>query len=146
MVLASLAHAEDSRTQEATVLLWYEAFNTKNPALFDTILASTWQDIPAMPDSPTGPDGAKRAMQALSMVFPDLKATPAEILQAGKKVIVRSEITGTQAAAFFGHATAGKSIAIQAVDIHEFKDGKIIKTWHTEDWMTGFRQLGVFGQ
>jgi hypothetical protein len=30
------------------------------------------------------------------------------------------------------------------VDIHEFKVGKIVRTWHTEDWMAGLRQLGVF--
>jgi hypothetical protein len=35
-------------------------------------------------------------------------------------------------------------MAIQAIDIHEFNDGKILRTWHTEDWMTGFRQLGIF--
>jgi hypothetical protein len=34
-------------------------------------------------------------------------------------------------------------MTIQAVDIHEIRDGKIVRTWHTEDWMTGFRQLGV---
>jgi len=31
-----------------------------------------------------------------------------------------------------------------AGQVHEFKDGKIIRTWHTEDWMSGLRQLGVF--
>jgi hypothetical protein len=35
---------------------------------------------------------------------------------------------------------------IQAVDIHEVKDGKIIQTWHTEDWMTGFHQMGILGK
>lgn len=33
---------------------------------------------------------------------------------------------------------------IQAVDIHEFQNWKIVWTWHTEDWMTGLRQLGAF--
>jgi len=37
-------------------------------------------------------------------------------------------------------------LTIQAVDIHQIKDGKIIRTWHTEDWMSGLRQLGVIGQ
>jgi hypothetical protein len=36
-----------------------------------------------------------------------------------------------------------RKMTIQAVDIHEFKDGRIIRTWHTEDWLTGFRQLGI---
>jgi len=37
-----------------------------------------------------------------------------------------------------------RKMHIQVVDIHEFKDGKIVRTWHTEDWMSGLRQLGVF--
>jgi hypothetical protein len=37
-----------------------------------------------------------------------------------------------------------RKIDIQVVDVHEVKDGKIIRTWHTEDWMIGLRHLGVF--
>jgi len=37
-----------------------------------------------------------------------------------------------------------RKIEIEAIGIHQFKDGKIIHTWHSEDWMTGLRQLGVF--
>ena len=37
-----------------------------------------------------------------------------------------------------------RKMDIQVVDIHEFKDGRIVRTWHTEDWMSGLRQLGVF--
>jgi hypothetical protein len=33
---------------------------------------------------------------------------------------------------------------IQLVDIHEFKDGKISRPWHTEDWLSGLRQVGIF--
>ena len=40
--------------------------------------------------------------------------------------------------------SGGRRLSIQAVDIHEFKDGKILRTWHTEDWMTGLNQLGAF--
>lgn len=66
-----------------------------------------------------------------------------DIIQDGNKVVVRSEITGTQREAFAEIPPTGRRIAIQAVDIHEFSDGKIVRTWHTEDWMTGLRQLGV---
>lgn len=42
-----------------------------------------------------------------------------------------------------GFPPTGRSMKIQAVDIHEFKNGKIIRTWHTEDWLTGLRELGL---
>jgi predicted ester cyclase len=67
-----------------------------------------------------------------------------EVLQEGNKVIVRSTITGTQSAPFMGFPAKNRTMTMQAVDIHEFKDGKIVRTWHTEDWMTGLHQLGVF--
>jgi hypothetical protein len=43
-----------------------------------------------------------------------------------------------------GFPARDRPMAIQAIDIHEFDDGRIIRTWHTEDWLTGLHQLGVF--
>jgi hypothetical protein len=40
--------------------------------------------------------------------------------------------------------STNRELTIQVVDIHEFKDGKMVRTWHTEDWMTGLRRSGVF--
>jgi predicted ester cyclase len=68
-----------------------------------------------------------------------------DVIQDGSNVVVRSTITGTQAKEFFGIASKGRKLSIQAVDIHEMRDGKIVRTWHTEDWSTGLRQLGVTG-
>jgi hypothetical protein len=41
-----------------------------------------------------------------------------------------------------GFPAKNRTMTIQAIDIHEFKDGKIVRTWHTEDWMTGLHRLG----
>jgi predicted ester cyclase len=43
-----------------------------------------------------------------------------------------------------GFAPKNRRMSIQVVDVHEFKDGKIVRTWHTEDWLTGLRQLDAF--
>ena len=48
------------------------------------------------------------------------------------KVTVRSEISGTHKAALMGFPAKNRKMTIQAIDIHEFKDGKIVRTWHTE--------------
>lgn len=45
-----------------------------------------------------------------------------------------------------GFPAKNRKMAIQAIDIHEFKDGKILRTWHTEDWLTGLHQLGILSQ
>jgi steroid delta-isomerase-like uncharacterized protein len=138
------AQAEDRSMLMNDVTLWYEAFNKKNPALVDKLLSEDWVDIPAAPGQPPGPKGVAQLLVELTTTFPDFQVIPAEILQDGDKVIVRSEITGTQRGPFMGFPAKNRKMTIQAIDIHEFRDGRIIRTWHTEDWMTGLRQLGAF--
>jgi hypothetical protein len=64
-----------------------------------------------------------------------------DILQDGDKVIVRAQMAGTQRGEFLGFPPKDRKMAIQVVDIHEFKDGKIVRTWHMEDWMSGLHEL-----
>ena len=140
----SVTHAEDMKNYENDVTLWYEAFSKKDPALLDKILSADWVDIPAPPGTPAGPEGAKPLLARLTTTFPDLKLTIHDILQDGNKVVVRAAMEGTQKESFMHFPSKNRKMHIHVVDIHEFKDGKIVRTWHTEDWMSGLRQLGVF--
>ena len=144
LILGTPVHAQDRSTIMKDVTLWYEAFNKKDPVLAETILSESWVDIPAAPGQPPGSKGVAHVLVELTTAFPDFTVTPAEILQDGNKVIIRSEITGTQRGPFMGFPAKNRKMTIQAIDIHEVKDGKIVRTWHTEDWMTGLHQLGVF--
>jgi steroid delta-isomerase-like uncharacterized protein len=144
LILSSAVHGEDKNTYKKDVTLWYDAFTQNNPLLLDRILDDNWVDIPAPPGQPAGPAGAKEILVQLTTTFADLKITIQDILQDGDKVVVRSEISGTQRANFMAFPAKNRKMTIMAVDIHEFKDGRIIRTWHTEDWLTGFRQLGIF--
>ena len=152
LILCSCAYAQDRNTKKENKMndykkqatLWYEAFSKKDPAILDRILSEDWVDIPSPPGTPAGPSGVKPLLAMLTTTFPDLNLTIKDILQDGNKVVVRAEMTGTQKEAFMGFPSKNRKMNIQVVDIHEFKDGKIIRTWHTEDWMSGLRQLGVF--
>jgi steroid delta-isomerase-like uncharacterized protein len=146
LILCSSAPAQERNTPMKDVALWYEAFNRKDPALLERILSEKWVDIPPAPGQPAGPEGAKQILVELTTAFPDLAITIEDVLQDGNKVIVRSEIAGTQRNALMGFPAKNRRMAIQAIDIHEFKDGKIVRTWHTEDWMTGLHQLGILGK
>lgn len=138
------ADAADRNTHKTMAMLWYQAFNKNDPALLDKVLSETWADIPPAPNQPPGPAGAKQILAELTKAFPDLKIAIHDILHDGNKVTVRSEISGTHKAALMGFPAKDRKMTIQAIDIHEFKDGKIVRTWHTEDWLTGLHQLGVF--
>jgi steroid delta-isomerase-like uncharacterized protein len=133
---------EDMTTYKKDVALWYEAFSKNDPAILDRILSENWVDIPAPPDMPPGPAGVKPILAQLTTTFPDLTLAIKDVLQDGNKVVVRADMIGTQREAFMGLPSKNRRMTIQVVDIHEFKDGRIVRTWHTEDWMSGLRQLG----
>ena len=145
MMIGPDAHAADARADKKSVSLWYDAFSKKDPALLDRILGKDWVDIPPpAPDQPPGPAGARQILAELTTAFPDLDIKIEDVLQEGNKVIVRSKISGTQRGPLVGFPAKNRKMSIQAIDIHEFKDGKIVRTWHTEDWMNGLHQLGLF--
>jgi steroid delta-isomerase-like uncharacterized protein len=136
--------AAEPNTQRATVMLWYQAFDRNEPEMLDKVLSATWVDIPPAPNQPIGTAGAKQILAELRAAMPDLTIVIRDILQDGNKVIVRSEISGTHKTALMGFPAKNRKMNIQAIDIHEIESGRIVRTWHTEDWLTGLRQLGVF--
>ena len=140
------AQAAPKNDDKDLVALWYRAFESKDSSIFDRILSDAWQDVPSAEDAPAGPPGAKAALMKLTGTFPDLTIQIEDVLQDGNKVVVRSKISGSLRRPFLGVPANGQNLSIQAIDIHEVQGGKIIRTWHTEDWMTGFRQLGVLGR
>jgi len=146
MSIGPLGQAADPPRPADVARQWYEAFNSKDASIIDRIVAPQWVDIPSPPGTPPGPQGLKDLFTQLTTAFPDLHLTIEDVLQDGDKVVVRSTITGTHRAALFGMPAKGRRLSIQAVDIHEIKNGKIVRTWHTEDWMTGLRQLGITAQ
>ena len=125
------------------VMQWYEAFDKNDPSLLDRILDENWVDIPAAPSSHRVQRCETHSRRAHDKL-PRSESQIREILQDGSKVIVRSENSGTHQAAFMDFPAKNRKLTIQAIDIHEFKDGKIVRTWHCEDWLSGLRQLGVF--
>ncbi len=76
-------------------------------------------------------------------LIPDLTWAVEEMIQAGDRVVVRSRATGTPAGPLFGVDGKGKSFDILTIDIHTIEDGKIVKTYHVEDWAGALRQLSA---
>jgi len=105
---------------------YIEGFNKRDAALAQQVMSEDWADIPAAPGQPAGRAGVQFILDDLTRSFPDFTITPADILRDGNKVVVRSELTGTQKAPFMGFPTKNRKMTIQTIDIHEFKDGKIV--------------------
>lgn len=68
-----------------------------------------------------------------------------DVVAEGNKVAVRMTITGIHRGRFLGVNATGHTIRIQAIDIHQIQNGKIVRTWHVEDWATALSQMGALG-
>jgi len=123
---------------------FYQTFNTGDASLLDKVLAPEWEDIPMNPGQGPGRDGFKPLVPFWAATFGDLKIEPQQVFEDGDYVIVRSRLTGKHVGDFAGVKAKGNPIDIMTIDIHQFKDGKVIKTWHLEDWMSGLGQMGAF--
>jgi steroid delta-isomerase-like uncharacterized protein len=126
----------------ALVKKFYAAFNTKNKVFLDTTLTSDWIDIPLAAGQKPGREGMKGIMDVYWASFPDLNVVNEDFVIQGNKVAVRSTVHATHKGDFATVKASGKPIAILAIDIHEICDGRIIKTWHAEDWLSGLFQIG----
>jgi steroid delta-isomerase-like uncharacterized protein len=131
---------------EAAVRQFYQALSTGDADLLDDILADDWEDIPLPPG--TGPGRENFKSQGLAWVrttFPDFVAVNQDIIVSadGSKVAVRSVSGGTQAGELFGIPATGKKVEFRAFDIHQLKDGVIVRTWHLEDFLGVAMELGA---
>lgn len=136
--------SEQLRTERIAVETLYRAFSEQNPDLVDTVLASTWEDIPLAPGQLPGPAGIKPIIGMLIASFPDVQIIIHDMLQAPGRIGVRAEIRGTHLGELFGIAPTGKKVSFRLHEFHTVANGLVTITWHMEDWFGLFMQLGQF--
>lgn len=88
-----------------------------------------------------GAAGLAETARFFSSFAPDLKYNVQEIIEAGNRFVVRSIVTGTPTQPFFG-VQPKAPFKINAVDIHEVSNGKIVSTFRVEDWARAIKQIG----
>ncbi len=79
----------------------------------------------------------------LDISVPDLKWEIKELLVSGDRVIVRGEASGTPEGNFMGVPHGGKSFTLMSIDVHTIENGKIVRSYHLEDWLGAVRQLSA---
>jgi predicted ester cyclase len=75
--------------------------------------------------------------------IPDLRWEIKEVLVSGNRVTVRGEATGTPAGEFMGVPHGGKSFRLMSIDVHTIEAGKLVRSYHIEDWSGAVRQLSA---
>ena len=74
---------------------------------------------------------------------PDLKWEIKDVLVANNQVTVRGEATGTPSTEFMGTPHSGKSFRVMSIDVHTIEGGKIVHSYHIEDWIGATHQLAA---
>ncbi len=108
---------------------------------FSSAVADDWESI----GNYSGKNKSKEAfigqMGGFSKLIPNLNWEVQSMQRSGKSVVVRSRATGTPTGPLFGVDGQGRSFDIMTIDIHEFKKGRIARTYHIEDWSGALAQL-----
>ena len=79
----------------------------------------------------------------LQKMLPDMKWKPLSIsVTKNNEIFVKGVLSATPAGDdFFGVKPSGRSFSILTLDQHYVKDGKIIKSYHVEDWFNAVQQV-----
>jgi predicted ester cyclase len=125
---------------------FYEAAGGKTE-LLEAVIADDWDDIPLGPGQQPGRAGARTLIEGLSQVFSDLRFVVQEIIDArgedGNGMVgVRAKMHGVHTGELFGIAPTGRETDVRTHDFHEIVDGRIVRTYHMEDWLSWFQQVG----
>lgn len=149
LALAATPGSAESLTEaqaRAVIAPWYSLFNvaTRGDVKLIQEQMLTWDYETCsgyLPAECWGRDTSIKVVSNFAKSIPDMKFDIKEVLVAGDRVIVLGEVTGTPAGELFGVPHTGKSFRILAIDIQTIRDGKIAKTFHTENWLSALGQL-----
>jgi steroid delta-isomerase-like uncharacterized protein len=122
---------------------FYEPFRTGDTSTYAAILADDWVDIPLAQGQEQGPAGMTEQIAGFRYVLPDYTVTHEDIIVSGDRVAVRNTVSGTHRGVFMGYQPTGRRIEMRTMDIHQVRDGKIVTTWHLEDFAGLLAQLNA---
>jgi len=131
----------------AVIAPWYGLFN--QPVAADVVKTVHEQQLSpdyqscwgVLPGECWGREQSMKVVASFARSIPDMKFDIKEVLVSGNRVIVRGEVSGTPSGDLFGVPHSGKSFRIMAIDIQTVRDGKMVQTYHLENWLSALGQL-----
>lgn len=144
----NMSYADDLSKAEARALIepFYALLNGENTA--DQVrqnFTSDWKSY----NNETSYKGLEKTIGTFEVfstkLIPDLKWDIKNVsVTSDNEIVIRGEATGTPAGeTFFGVPIDGKSFRIMSMDVHTVVDGKVVKTYHVEDWSSAIQQVAA---
>ena len=146
--LATLPAAAETvdETALASVATFYDALNAAPgkdvPGLLRRATSTEWISC-GTNDICGAREQVIAAIAGRHKAIPDLKWEIKEVLVSDNRVTVRGEATGTPAGDFMGVPHGGKSFKLMSIDVHTIEAGKLVRSYHIEDWLGAIRQLSA---
>jgi len=140
-----MAHAEHF-AQDATrrtVNGFYQAIEHRDINALRDVVTEDWQYIVSVTVPSIGVDQMAAVFESMQRALPDMEIHVLDVLVNDRMVGVRAQIKGTQHGALMGIEPTSKPTVFAVHSFHQMRDGLIEKTWHLEDWMDCFRQIGA---
>ena len=141
MPIASVAMADDKMTVQTFYDYLSNPGSEEHAAAYKSVTTENWESIGDYSGTNKSRDAFLGQLGGFSKLIPDLNWDVQDMYQDGNNITVRSRATGTPVGPLFGVDGQGRSFDIMTVDIHTIENGKIIRTYHVEDWAGALRQL-----
>lgn len=126
------------------VRAFYQPYMTGELDLYERLLTEDWTEHePVSPDQAPGPHGYKPIVAKVRQMMPDIGFDIEAFVVEGDMVAVRSRLSATHTVEAFGLKPTGKRFSILTMDMHRFEGDRIAQTWHVENWLDMFRQVGA---
>ncbi len=125
-----------------TIDLFYRAVAEQDMALLSQTVTDDWQYIPPAGNEAPGTGQLASAFKNLAVALSEMKIELLDVLIHGNKIGVRARVTGRQTGPWMGAAATSSEVDFAVHSFHEVRDGRICKTWHLEDWLGLFKQIG----
>jgi predicted ester cyclase len=120
----------------------YEAFSRHDLEMLRKVVTPDWEYIPEPKGALPGPDQMAAIFRNIAAALPDMQIEIHDLLIHGNRVGVRAEVSGTQTGPLMGIAATSKPVRFAIHSFHEMRGDLVAKTWHLEDWLTVFQQIG----
>jgi predicted ester cyclase len=132
------------REAEAAARRFYAILAAGDEGSVEQALDPSWEQIPQGAHTSAGVAGYRETIAFLKAAFSDLSITVEDVLVEGDRVAIRTVTRATHTGnPVLGIPATNRPIELAASDFHQVQDGRIVRTWHLEDWLGLAFQLGA---
>ena len=136
---------ETSTTNLNVVQRFYDAYNKKQEAILNEVIADNYVDYGHQPPG-RGVQGAKSDYQDIARGLGDARFDIDEMFGADNRVAVRWTLHATHTGPFAGVSPTNKKIEVHGISLYRLHDGRITETRNLADLFALFTQLGTIEQ